>query len=219
LQLKKERDGFNETVKSISEVERIMRELKEENRDLKGEKLKAETETDFYKRKFEDLEMMSLLLKKDVILKPEEPISNVGVPGEVVGAKGVVDENVKRDENAVNLKTKMFATDCNDNVVIEANGVPSCYTPRGIVDLGSRGLRCDGGSGEGLGKNGLIENEKGGEGSGNLKAKMGFVDSHGNMVFGANGGSSSNLPENGDGIVGGASGIARSFSFFRYHMH
>lgn len=206
LQLKKERDGFNETVKSISEVERIMRELKEENRDLKGEKLKAETETDFYKRKFEDLEMMSLLLKKDVILKPEEPISNVGVPGEVVGAKGVVDENVKRDENAVNLKTKMFATDCNDNVVIEANGVPSCYTPRGIVDLGSRGLRCDGGSGEGLGKNGLIENEKGGEGSGNLKAKMGFVDSHGNMVFGANGGSSSNLLENGDGIVGGASG-------------
>lgn len=203
LQLKKERDGFNETVRSISEVERIMRELKEENRDLKGEKLKAETETDFYKRKFEDLEMMLLLLKKDVILKP---ISNVGVPGEVVGAKGVVDENVKRDENAVNLKTKMVATDCNDNVVIEAKGVPSCYTPRGIVDLGARGLRCDGGSGEGLGKNGLIENEKGGEGSGNLKAKMGFVDSHGNMVLGANGGSSSNLLENGDGIVGGASG-------------
>ncbi|KAH8504732.1 hypothetical protein H0E87_012102 [Populus deltoides] len=206
LQLKKERDGSNETVKSISEVERIMRELKEENRDLKGEKLKAETETDFYKRKFEDLKMMLLLLKKDVILKPEEPISNVGVPGEVVGAKGVVDENLKRDENAVNLKTKMFATACNDNVVIEANGVPSCYTPRGIVDLGARGLRCDGGSGEGLGKNGLIENEKGGEGSGNLKAKMGFVDSHGNMVLGANGGSSSNLLENGDGIVGGASG-------------
>ncbi|KAL9399914.1 hypothetical protein Peur_008875 [Populus x canadensis] len=206
LQLKKERDGFNETVRSISEVERIMRELKEENRDLKGEKLKAETKTDFYKRKFEDLEMMLLLLKKDVILKPEEPISNVGVPGEVVGAKGVVDENVKRDENAVNLKTKMVATDCNDNVVIEAKGVPSCYTPRGIVDLGARGLRCDGGSGEGLGKNGLIENEKGGEGSGNLKAKMGFVDSHGNMVLGANGGSSSNFLENGDGIVGGASG-------------
>lgn len=206
LQLKKERDGFNETVKSISEVERIMRELKEENSDLKGEKLKAETETDFYKRKFEDLEMKLLLLKKDVILKPEEPINNVGVPGEVVGAKGVVDENVKRDENAVNLKTKMFATDCNDNVVIEAKGVPSCYTPRGIVDLGARGLRCDGSSGEGLGKNGLIENEKGGEGSGNLKAKMGFVDSHGNMVLGANGGSSRNLLENGDGIVGGASG-------------
>lgn len=206
LQLKKERDGFNETVKSISEVERIMRELKEENSDLKGEKLKAETETDFYKRKFEDLEMKLLLLKKDVILKPEEPINNVGVPGEVVGAKGVVDENVKRDENAVNLKTKMFATDCNDNVVIEAKGVPSCYKPMGIVDLGARGLRCDGGSGEGLGKNGLIENEKGGEGSGNLKAKMGFVDSHGNMVLGANGGSSRNLLENGDGIVGGASG-------------
>lgn len=209
LQLKKERDGFNETVKSISEVERIMRELKEENRDLKGEKLKAETETDFYKRKFEDLEMKLLLLKKDVILQPEEPISNVGVPGEVVGAKGVVDENVKRDENAVNLKT-------NDVCHL----VPSCYTPRGIVDLGARGLRCDGGSGEGLGKNGLIENEKGGEGSGNLKAKMGFVDSHGNTVLGANGGSSSNLLENGDGIVGGASGIARSFSyFFSYHMH
>ncbi|KAJ6914639.1 hypothetical protein NC651_016807 [Populus alba x Populus x berolinensis] len=206
LQLKKERDGFNETVKSISEVERIMRELKEENRDLKGEKLKAETETDFYKRKFEDLEMKLLLLKKDVILQPEEPISNVGVPGEVVGAKGVVDENVMRDENAVNLKTKMFTTDCNDNVVIEAKGVPSCYTPMGIVDLGARGLRCDGSSGEGLGKNGLIENEKGGEGSGNLKAKMGFVDSHGNTVLGANGGSSSNLLENGDGIVGGASG-------------
>nr|XP_034890825.1 uncharacterized protein LOC118030713 isoform X2 [Populus alba] len=196
LQLKKERDGFNETVKSISEVERIMRELKEENSDLKGEKLKAETETDFYKRKFEDLEMKLLLLKKDVILKPGEPISNVGVPGEVVGAKGVVDENVKRDENAVNLKTKMFATDCNDNVVIEAKGVPSCYKPMGIVDLGARGL----------GKNGLIENEKGGEGSGNLKEKMGFVDSHGNTVLGANGGSSSNLLENGDGIVGGASG-------------
>ena len=99
--------------------------------------MKAETETDFYKRKFEDLEMMLLLLKKDVILKSEEPISNVGVPGEFVGAKGVVDENVKRDENAVNLKNKMLPTDCNDNVFIEAKGVPRCHTPRGGVDLGA----------------------------------------------------------------------------------
>ncbi|CAK7341843.1 unnamed protein product [Dovyalis caffra] len=81
LQLKKERDGFNETVKSISEDKRIMRELKKGNCDLKGEKLKAETEIDFYERKFEDLEMS------------DGPTSNFGVPGEVVGEKGAVKES------------------------------------------------------------------------------------------------------------------------------
>ncbi|CAK7341845.1 unnamed protein product [Dovyalis caffra] len=59
---------------------------------------------------------------------------------------------------------------------------------------------------EGLGEKGVSENEKGSGEIGNLKAKMGVVDSHGNMALGANEGSCSNSLEKGDGNVGDASG-------------
>ncbi|KAJ6722523.1 hypothetical protein OIU74_007173 [Salix koriyanagi] len=89
LQLKKEQDGFNELLRISGEDKRIIRELRDEICESKCAKLKAETEVDAYKSKFQELEMRVFLLEKDLmLLKSEEPVNSVGV------SRGVVEEKV-----------------------------------------------------------------------------------------------------------------------------
>ncbi|CAK7347657.1 unnamed protein product [Dovyalis caffra] len=194
LQLKKELEGFNELLKSGGEDKRIIRELREEICELKCAKLKAETEVDAYKSKFEELGMRVFLLEKDLkLLTSEEPVNNVGV------SKGVVEEKVL-DENVVTVKTEVLCSNSNYNIVVKANGGPRSHSPESRKgDVGVPGSV----SGECLGETAVKENGNGSERVVDVKVETVAADNHENMVLVANGGSRSNLPENGVGHVVG----------------
>ncbi|CAK7347656.1 unnamed protein product [Dovyalis caffra] len=194
LQLKKELEGFNELLKSGGEDKRVIRELREEICELKCAKLKAETEVDAYKSKFEELGMWVFLLEKDLkLLNSEEPVSNVGV------SKGVVEEKVL-DENVVTVKTEVLCSNSNDKIVVKANGGPRSHSPESRKgDVGVLGSV----SGEGLRETAVKENGNGSERVVDVKVETVAAGNHENMVLGANGGSRSNLPENGVGHVVG----------------
>ena len=204
LQLKKEQEGFNELLRISGDDKRIIRELRDEICELKCAKLKAETEVDAYKSKFQELEMRVFLLEKDLmLLKSEEPVNSVGV------SRGVVEEKVVLNENVVTVKTEVVCNDSNGTIAVEANGDPRSHSPESRnSDVGGPGSV----SGEGLGERSMMENGNGSDRVGNVKAETIAVDNRENMVLGASGGSGSNLPENGDGNIG-ASGIATILVF------
>ncbi|KAJ6400168.1 hypothetical protein OIU84_015757 [Salix udensis] len=124
LQLKKEQEGFTELLRISGEDKRIIRELRDEICESKCAKLKAETEVDAYKSKFQELEMRVFLLEKDLmLLKSEEPVNSVGV------SRGVVEEKVLLNENVVTVKTKVVCNDSNGTNAVEANGDPRSHSP------------------------------------------------------------------------------------------
>ncbi|KAB5526778.1 hypothetical protein DKX38_020625 [Salix brachista] len=203
LQLKKEQEGFNELLRISGEDKRIIRELRDEICESKCAKLKAETEVDAYKSKFQELEMRVFLLEKDLmLLKYEEPVNSVGV------SRGVVEEKVLLNENVVTVKTKVVCNDSNGTNAVEANGDPRSHSPESR-NSDVRGPGPVSGEGLGLGERALMENGNGSDRVGNVKAETIAVDNRENMVLGASRGSGSNLPENGDGNIGASGGWTR----------
>ncbi|KAJ9148037.1 hypothetical protein P3X46_030134 [Hevea brasiliensis] len=140
--LTEELNELNDRLQGAALDKQAIIELKRKNCELECSRLKAETESDVYKRKFEELELRVSSLEKDTVLLMSldlSPSTIARVSREFLGEKAV-GENEKSCDKLDNVQIQVGVI---ENVPWKADGNPSCLVPEdGGGNLKITGATC-----------------------------------------------------------------------------